>query len=158
MRDYVFRLFSFEGVMGRGEFSGVLLALAAPAIGLSRMAADSGASGTASAVVFLLLSWIFLATLAKRLKDAGRTRLWIFLPLALGLATFAMGFWFFQPPDLVTGAKAGGRAAATISIVPLILNGFAQVFSKAAYGLQAAALVWGLFSLALLVPDSKPRP
>jgi len=157
MSEYLKRLFSFEGRMRPGEYAGVLLVLSAPALALAYAGSAEGSAGLASALVYPALMWIFLATLAKRIKDAGRTRLWILLPVALGLVTFFGAFWFFQPVDPVTGGENAGRSATTISIVPLILGFAAMVAVKAGYGLKTTAFLWGIFSLVVLLLPSRPR-
>lgn len=151
------QIFSPFGMITRVPYACAIAMLATLGAGLALWGDLEKTIGRFWPAPFALLLWIFLATLVKRLKDAGRSRGWIVVPLALGAGAAALGFALYNPPSLMDTMSDEMRAVAVITMLPVLLSAAGQVFARLVFAGACLAAVWGVFALALLFARSQPR-
>ena len=150
-----FRLFSLRGRLARGPYAVEMIALAGAISLLWRSGAHDGVAGLLELLAFVLLPWLYIAALARRLVDCGRSRGWIFLPFVLALAAFVGGFWLYEASAATPGDDAWRKDALLVVLLPIIGSVVIWFLVRLAAGLTAAAAVWLVFTLALLIPASR---
>ena len=132
------------------------LALIAAGFGaLFRWGATEGVAGLACVAAFLMLVWAFVATLCRRLVDAGRTRWWLAAPCVFSIIGFIAGFISYTPENPLDSLGDATRTTLTLAILPIMGVALGMFFSKVAAGFLAAIAVWWAFALLLLAPGSR---
>jgi uncharacterized membrane protein YhaH (DUF805 family) len=157
MLGTVWRFLSPRGALGRGAYAANLAVIAIlTSFDLATASAWPDAGGVCL-LLLLVLAWAFIATLAKRLVDAGRSRAWILTPIVFGFIAFVVGFLHFNPADVVGDMDAYGKSLFFASIFPIVAVGIAYLADKFVFGLVAAALVWCAFAAIIGLPGSRKK-
>ena len=154
---HLLQTLSPRGALARTPYAWTLAIVAILAAAIAHWGDLEKGFGPFWLMLFVVLVGTFFVALIKRLADAGHTRWWMCAPLALGMAATLAGFYLYNPPSLMGSMTEAQKTVAVITILPVFLSGFGQVFAKAAFGALCVGAVWGVFALALLLPGTQSR-